>query len=363
MTDPEERAAPEPPSRQLLRAVVQEALDEAATPGAAVALLIDGRSAFVAGVGARDLYGATPLDLDARCYIYSITKPLLATVALQLVAEGRLALDTFIQTYLLDLPLAAPATLRELLNHTGGFPDYGGMPEYRVALTADPTRPWTTDEFLARTLPRGPLFVPGEGWAYSNLGYLIVRMAIERVTGAALGDVLRRRLFAPLGLQNTFVAETLADAATLTPGHSTLLDPAGRLTDVTRRYHPGWVAHGVVISTAPELARLVEALFTGDLLPPPLLATMLAPTPVPGGHPLFRQTAYGLGVMLDPRSPHGLVAGHGGEGPGYSAAALHFPDVSGRRVTGVALANRDRHDLGLRIVFALARALDEDTAR
>ncbi len=129
------------------------------------------------------------------------------------------------------------------------------------------------------------------------------------------------------------------------------------MTDISRRYHPGWVSHGVVISTASELARIIDAIFDGRLVPPALLPEMLRPTRVPVEHPLFVEPSYGLGAMLDPGSPFGAVAGHGGGGPGYSAGALHFPNVGGRRVTTVALANSDRGDLGLSIAFGLAETV------
>ena len=79
---------------------------------------------------------------------------------------------------------------------------------------------------------------------------------------------------------------------------------------------------------------------------------MLEPTLVPGDYAPFRQPAYGLGVMIDALSPYGLVAGHGGGGPGYSIGAFHFADVNGRSVTSVVLANRDQDDIGLQIAFS-----------
>jgi len=119
-----------------------------------------------------------------------------------------------------------------------------------------------------------------------------------------------------------------------------------------------------VISTASELACIFEALFTGQLLTPALLAEMLTPVPVPvpGTHPLFGQPGYGLGVMMDSGSWYGVVAGHGGEGPGYAVGALHLPSVGGHRVTSVALTNRDRGDLGLQVALALVAGFAEQVA-
>jgi D-alanyl-D-alanine carboxypeptidase len=172
-----------------------------------------------------------------------------------------------------------------------------------------------------------------------------------------LREVLQARVFAPLGLHRTFVAETLVDNEVLTPGYSAFLTSGALREDIAPRYHPGWVAHGVVISTAPEIALLIEALVTGKLLGKALLVEMLEPVLVPHEHSLFRQPAYGLGVMLDPASPHGLVVGHGGGGPGYSTGAIHLPDITGHRVTSIALVNSDHGDLGLPMAFALAETV------
>jgi D-alanyl-D-alanine carboxypeptidase len=279
---------------------------------------------------------------------------LLAALTLRLVERGEVGLDRAVQEYLPEYPLETLLSVRQILNHTAGLPDYGGMPEYAAAVRAHPERAWSSGEFLERTLERGLLFAPGEGWAYSNIGYLTIRLLVERVTGLSLRQAVARHIVEPLGLTETFVAESLADAVALTPGYSSWLDPGGPLVAVSARYDPGWVSHGVVISTAPELARIIESVFDGRLVPPGLLSEMLQPIRVPGEHPPFVEPSYGLGVMLDPGSPFGLVAGHGGGGPGYSTGALHFPNVAGRRVTTVALANRDAGNVGLRIAFALA---------
>jgi D-alanyl-D-alanine carboxypeptidase len=228
------------------------------------------------------------------------------------------------------------------------------MPEYQADLRADPTLPWTDTEFLERTLARGMRFVPGAGWDYSNVGYLILRQLLQRVHAASFRDVLESTIFAPLGLRQTLVAESLADATILTPGWSSYLRADDELENIAPHYHPGWVSHGVVISTAAELATIVDALFAGRLLRPESLAAMKEPVILPFEHPLFRQPAYGLGLMIDTGSPHGLVAGHGGGGPGYSIGSLHFEHVNGSRVTSVALANRDAGDVGLRLAYELA---------
>lgn len=337
--------------------IVRDILRESGIPGAAVALVRDDGDVFAAGAGFTDLAHSVPMPPNAQFYIYSITKVFLATAALQLVEQGSLALDDHAQTYLPSLPLATPVTLRQLLSHTGGVPDYGALPAYTEAVRSSPTHPWSPDEFLAHTLPRGLTFPPGQGWAYSNIGFLIIRLTLEHITGLSLRALLHERIFAPLGLRHTFVAETIADANVLTPAFSAFFRPDSALEDVSRVYHPGWVSHGVVISTSAELARAIHALFSGELVAAESLAMMLTPTLVPGTHPWFTEPAYGLGVMLDRLSPYGLLAGHGGEGPGYSAAAFSFSNGTGHRVTSVALVNQDQPPQATPLAFALAGSL------
>ncbi|GAC1355528.1 MAG: serine hydrolase domain-containing protein [Herpetosiphon sp.] len=346
-----------------LMAMVQDAVATTSTPGAAVTLLLDGQAVFVAGIGFRDLERTAVLDAHAQFYIYSVTKTLIATAILQLVEQGHIVLDTPIQGYVPQLPLDTPVTVRQLLNHSGGIPDYGGLPTYFEALKACPQHPWTSEEFLSYVMPEGLIFVPGQGWSYSNIGFLLLRRLIAVVTNASLRTTLHEQIFAPLGLEHTFVAETLADARQLAPGYSSFFSPDDSLQDIRPLYHPGWVSHGVVVATAPELARVVDGIFAGRFLRADSLAAMREPVLVPMTHPLFRQPAYGLGLMLDLRSRHGVIAGHGGGGPGYSAAALHVPDVHGRRITSIVLANRDQSDLSLRTAFTMAMMLADTLVR
>jgi D-alanyl-D-alanine carboxypeptidase len=342
---------------RLVRLMIASFLTREEIPGASVSVRVGGAHTFTLAVGTRDLAGAVTLHADARFPFYSITKLILAAAALQLVGQGRLALDGPIGPQLPEVALPAPITLRQLLGHTAGLPDYGALPAYGAALRTHPERAWTDAEFLAHTLPQGLRFPPGTSWAYSNIGYMLVRLLIERAAEQPLVVALRRLVFAPLGLRRTRVATDLAAGATLTQGWSSALDPAAGLQDIAPRYDPGWVAHGLVAGTAHELARLTEAIIAGNLLTSASRAALLAPTLLPFTHPHFRQVAYGLGTMLDPASPHGRVAGHAGGGPGYSVAAFHFPHLAGRPVTIAALLNRDRDDAALRLVFDLAEAV------
>lgn len=325
----------------------------AGAPGISAALLVDGRPVFVGAAGFEDLVETKPLDPGALFYIYSATKTLIAALVLLLVERGQVELDESFQTYLPEIDLLQPVSVRQLLNHTGGIPDYGGLPQYYAAVKAHPAKSWTDAEFLAATLPGGLAFPPGQGWGYSNIGYLFLRRLVERAFDAPLGMALREHIFTPLGLVSPFVAQSLDDARQLTPGYSRLFAPDDGMGDVRARYHPGWVSHGVVISTALDLARALDGLLSGSLLSAASRAAMLQAVDVPVQHPLFGRPGYGLGLMIDQGSRYGMLAGHGGGGPGYAAGVLYLPDANGRRITSAALANSDQGDAGLRAAFDL----------
>lgn len=321
-------------------------------PQAVVATVVDGvvTTTVVAAAGTTHAPDDLPTLTGGELFpVYSVTKPLIAAAVMSLVEEGRVALDEPVRVP--QRSLDPGVTVRRLLNHTAGLPDYGPMPEYAADLRAHPTRPWAREDFLDRTVGRGLLFEPGTSWAYSNVGYLVLALLLEREHAVPLADVLRSRLFEPLGLTATRVAVDLDDMAALPPARSGAFDG-----DVPSHYHPGWVAHGLVLSTAAELAVLVDALFSGRLVDPETVAAMTEPVVLPFEHPMFARPGYGLGLMVD-AGADGLVAGHGGGGPGYSAGALHVVTRDGRVATAVALANTETDDVGLGLALAAAHRL------
>ncbi len=247
-------------------------------------------------------------DPDARYPIYSVTKTAVAAAVLLLVREGAVELDP----------------VRCLLDHTSGVRDYGSLPEYHDSVRTQPGSAWDDDEFLARTAAAGPQFKPGEGWAYSNTGYLLLRRLLDERGGLAA--------FLPrLGLGDAQVAERLDDLRDAVPASSALL--LDGVDDVRGVYDPRWVGHRTLVARAGDLVG-----FWRDLP-----AEMLDPrTFVPIGFeaPGFVRPCYGLGVMADPEHPLGTVVGHGGGGPGYAAAVFVVP---GADVAAIVLAADERY--------------------
>lgn len=106
--------------------------------------------------------------------VYSITKTFTASLVLKLCEEGRLSLDDPLVTWFPEIAGAARISLRQLLNHTAGIPDYGDLAAYHESLRSSPSIPWSFERFAAETFGKGLLFVPGQGWAYSNPGYMLM---------------------------------------------------------------------------------------------------------------------------------------------------------------------------------------------
>lgn len=241
-----------------------------------------------------------PEALESACPWWSFTKTVLAASALTLVRDGLVGLD--------DRMAEGPFTLRQLLRHQAGLADYSELADYHAAVASgEPS--WSADEMLQRLDAARLRYTPGEGWRYSNVGYLFVARLIERVTGLALGEALTTRVFLPLGV-------TQARLATRGEG----LHAACQ--GVAPGYDPGWVYHSLLIGPLAEAALLLERLLAGDLLPRWLLDDMqkalVLGGPLPGRP--WLTPGYGLGLMQGGVAGGLIVTGHTGCGPGSVVA-------------------------------------------
>ncbi len=250
--------------------------------------------------------------------IYSITKTFISALTLILTDRHKISVDQYAQEFISNFQIKENITIRHLLNHTSGLPDYGTLGDYHDAIKFDSKSPWSEEEFFTRTIQQGWLFEPGRGWAYSNIGYLLLKKIIEKLGGADFATVLQRELASPLNLNQTYVPKTLMETSNLEAGYTTLLNRSSKVEDIRERYHPGWVAHGVIASTPENICRFFEMLESEKAGGSSLLGRMLNAVAVPGNHPPAVRASYGLGLMVDPDSPLGLCYGHGGNGPGYS---------------------------------------------
>lgn len=235
---------------------------------------------------------------------WSFTKTVIAICALRAAERG-----------LLDLDLPRDGmTLRQLLRHEAGLADYGALPGYKADVAAG-RPPWSRARLLAELPP--PPHPPGQGWRYSNPGYMLARERVEAATGRDLATLVAEDICAPLGLRGLRLARDLSDMAAI---HW----PAGR------QYHPGWVYHGLLIGPAGAAAELLHGLAMGRLLSPDSLAQMRQRHPLGGAIPgrPWEDTGYGLGLMSGTLRGAGRVWGHSGAGPFSVNAVYHFADLA-----------------------------------
>src|SRR5262249_31732077 len=168
----------------------------------------------------------TPEARDEPAFLaYSVTKTFTSVLVLKLCDEGRLSLNDRLARWYPRIDRAPNISLRQLLNHTAGIPDYGGIAAYHEGVRSGPSQPWSFERFAAETFDKGLLFEPGHGWAYSNPGYMLVKRILEEVTGQSYRTLVAEYIARPLRLRRTFVAESIEDLATLAPGTSSLLAP------------------------------------------------------------------------------------------------------------------------------------------
>ena len=255
-----------------------------------------------------DKTGGPDVSADhARVPWWSFTKTALAAAALQLVARGQWRLDERID--------GRPYTLRQLLQHRAGVPNYGNLRSYHEAVRRG-ERPWPASELLDRVAADRLDFEPGHGWRYSNVGYFFVRRLIENALGRDIGSALRELVFDALGLDSVRLATSPRDLADTAWGNRT-------------EYDPGWVYHGLLIGTPGDAVRFLHGLMSGEVLPRELLNEMTAryaisEQPLPGRP--WETAGYGLGLMTGRMASAGIAMGHSGAGPGSVSAVYHFAD-------------------------------------
>jgi D-alanyl-D-alanine carboxypeptidase len=287
-----------------------------------------GTTGVAAGYADLDTYTAMRASDGFR--IASVTKTFVATVVLELEAEGRLDVDEPVERLLPGLvPNGSAITIRELLNHTSGLFDYSEDDAHTQAVIADPGRRWSPHELLSVAFAHPPLFPPGTSWFYANTNYVVLGLLVEAVTGRPLGQELQERIVDPLQLRATSFD---VDAAIHDPfahgyigPHPGLPIAAGTLLDITALLSPsfGWGA-GNMASNAADVTRFFVALLRGQLLPAAQLAEMKTGSAV--------NSNYGLGLRKAYTSC-GTAYGHEGDFPGYRNVVWATRD--GRRAADV----------------------------
>ena len=292
-------------------------------PGLSIAVLRGDRLLLARGYGLANLEHQVPATDRTIYQSGSLGKQFTAALVLQLADSGRLGLDVPIRRYLAEGPPRWDSvTVRHLLTHTSGIPDYTDS-------VVDLRRDYTEDELVRVAAGLPPMFPPGRRWSYSNTGYVLLGAIICRVSGRFYGDLLHEWIFAPLGMRTA----RIISEADIVPNRS---DGYRRVNDTLK--HQEWVspalnttADGSLYLTVRDLARWATSLNHSRVLSPSDLAQAWTPVRLDDGGTY----PYGFGWMLDPVRGHARV-GHTGSWQGFRTSIERFPE-SGLSV--IVLAN------------------------
>lgn len=290
-------------------------LEENNIPGGLVALVSKGEVIHLETYGMANVELSVPVTEQSVFEIGSISKQFVTAVAMLLVEENRLRLDHPIDKYLPFLPGEwRGATVRQLMTHTSGIPDYEEIATYDIY-----GHRLTPEEVIRIAHSRPMDFPPGTFWHYSNTGYFLLSMIIEGLDGKPLGQVLDSRIFGPLGMTQTRMAEPETIVAHRASGY--WVSKSGELINRRPTETSSTLGAGGVMSSAHDLAKWDQALYGDRLLSADSKAIMWTAAVLPDG----QSTNYGFGWELSPYQ--GLTRQqHGGMVAGFVARFSRFPD-------------------------------------
>ena len=295
-------------------------------PGLALAVVRAGKVTTVRTYGKANLELNAPITRDTVFELGSITKQFTAVAVMMLVEEGKLRLDDSIAAHLPEVPESWRAiTVRHLLTHSSGLQEYLAVPGLADQAHALGHREMT--RLFASRIRRE--FSPGDTWAYSNTGYLLLGDIIERASGQSYWEFLRARVFAPAGMHAT----RSSDPRTVIRDRASGYGWNGGAFENRPALSANAYSAGAIASTIADMAKWAMALHTGSVIGQTIRHQVWTPlTLTRGPVPPF---SYGFGWVIDQERGHRAVL-HSGGTPGFSSAIRHYPEAA---LTVVVLAN------------------------
>jgi CubicO group peptidase (beta-lactamase class C family) len=284
-------------------------------PGASVIVVQDGDTLLRKGYGMADLELGVSVRPEMVFRLGSMGKQFTAVAILQLVQEGKVKLDDPLSKYVRDFPGAQAITVEQLLTHTSGIRSYNDVPSALVGAREDKT-PMQLVESIRN---EKPAFAPGESWMYSNSGYLFLGIIIEKVSGMKYADYMQTKLFAPLGLKNTFVEDESQIVVGRVKGYAIGTDNVLRNAGYMNMTYP--YAAGSIETNVDDLARWNELLVAGKVIDKALVDRAWTESRTKDGMP----TGYGYGwYVSDEDGVHFVV--HGGGITGFRSHGVLVPE-------------------------------------
>lgn len=304
-----------------MEAEVAKIVKDKDLPGVAIAVGRDGRMVYGRGFGFANVESRVPMTVDSVHELASVSKAFVAAMIMRQVQAGKIGLDDSLRKFYPDGPEAwQPITVRHLLHHTSGLPDY--LQAMRHVDRA------TTPGLLVDSIDDKPLrFTPGEKFEYSNSGYMMLGFILEKVTGAKLGDLLMSDIVRPAGMTATFENTTARLIPNRAEGYTRRQNQMHR-EDYTHSNFAR-LGDGGVMASARDMVRW-DAYLRSGWLSEPSLKEMFTPSPVS----VKADVPYGFGWMIE--SP--TVVGHGG---GWLGTSTFFRRDLASRTCVVVLVNSD----------------------
>ncbi len=355
--DPTPSAAPSPsaslstvPTDATTAKALQARLDsirkKLQVPGVSVAILWDDGRAWLGASGMRDVAAADPMTTGTAFALASVSKTATAAVVLQLVEEGKLSLDQKVAPLLPAFDMNPKITVRQLLDHTSGLPDFFLNAKIERQLRKDKNAAWTAEQTWAYVPDKRPK--PGKFWIYSNSNYLLLGELVKAVTGRPLEVEVRERLLDSLELESAwYQAEedpraegTVAYRLVTASGGGVRAVPVARKSDVMpfRSVVTAAGGAGSLAATAEDAARWMQAFAGGDVLTPAMQREMLAD--VARTSALKPRLPYGLGIQALPIAGR-YALGHSGRFLGFRNVVRYLPAEG---VTIAVLTNQGAKD-------------------
>ncbi len=305
--------------------LVREAMDRQRIAGLSLAVVKEGRVVRTAGYGYANLEWKNPARPDTLYQIGSVTKPLTAQAVLMLADEGRISLDDRLSRHVPEVPEDwGKATIRHLLQHTSGIPSETEPPGFQSLLTAD----YTPVRLLSMVRHRPLEFEPGARWSYSNMGYYLLGLVIERASGLSYAAFMRERIFQPLGMASTRV-NSLEEVI---PNRASGYGYTGEYRNIPALDPRIPYAAGAVLSSVEDLAKWEQAMDARRHFP----ASCWEPSWVPARTLSRGEEQYGLGWAMDEELGRKRVF-HSGGIPVFSSVVLRYPE---QRITVIVLCNQ-----------------------
>lgn len=305
---------------------LQKRLKAQPLAGISVAVIQDGKTVYAKGHGLAEVENKVAATEDTVYQLASVTKQFTAAAVMLLVEEGRVKLDDPISKHLANLPSAwQPLTVRQLLSHTSGVPNYTRFMDGIIK-----TKDYSHEEILKLVTEKPMDFPTGEKWNYSNTGYFLIGMMIEKISGKDYATFMRDRIFTPLGMNSTQINNLRDIISNRATGYTV---DKGAIKHATRISPSQPYAAGAMISNVTDLVKWDAALNSEKLLKAASLKEMWTPMKFNDGKP----AKYGLGFGVDVYRTLPMIS-HGGGIDGFSTNITRFPN---QKVTVIVLANSD----------------------